>query len=282
MKRSDLYLVLAGAALAACTTSGTVTQQGVTADGQQCSCEPGTVAYLPQTGDRDDCKVENSAIGQVGAQVTTGGVTVTFEEWTAKPGSPGEYLGFRISATVPVGNLSYTVKAGTATYQGLGATWFHPGGEGANAISNVDFCDPDGGGGDDGTGDDGGGDDSCNEPDGCFPDDGSGDDPCYCEDGGGDDGSGGDDSCNEPDGCFPDDGSGGGDDGSGGGDDGSGGDDGCVEPDGCFPDGGGTGPLGDPDGGKAGDSSPPAIDDGGGSSGCVEPDGCNGGDGNVE
>jgi hypothetical protein len=244
MKRSDLYLVLAGAALAACTTSGTVTQQGVTADGQQCSCEPGTVAYLPQTGDRDDCKVENSAIGQVGAQVTTGGVTVTFEEWTAKPGSPGEYLGFRISATVPVGNLSYTVKAGTATYQGLGATWFHPGGEDANAISNVDFSDPDGGGGDDG--------------------------------------SGGDDSCNEPDGCFPDDGSGGGDDGSGGGDDGSGGDDGCVEPDGCFPDGGGTGPLGDPDGGKAGDSSPPAIDDGGGSSGCVEPDGCNGGDGNVE
>lgn len=118
-------------------------------------------------GDRDDCKVEGSAIGQVGASVTVGGTTVVFEAWEPKLDSPGEYVGFTLST----GAMHYVVKTGGELHEASGATWSHPNGyEGPDVpgISNVDFCDPppddcycedDEGGEDDGGGDDGGGDD---------------------------------------------------------------------------------------------------------------------------
>lgn len=109
-------------------------------------------------GDRDDCKIEGGAIGQIGATVRRGDVTIVFEDWIPKADSPGEYVGFLLS----VDDVAYVVKAGGARYAAAGAAWMNPyGDEGpeASGISNVDFCDPE-------------------PPDcgGCPPDDGGGDD----------------------------------------------------------------------------------------------------------
>jgi hypothetical protein len=99
-----------------------------------------------------ECKIEGNDIGRVGAAVKPPGhTTIRFQSWIEKPGSPGEYIGFTLWGDYA--GATYVVKAGTSTYEVSGASsWTHPGGPGANAISNVDFCPddyPDDGGGDD-------------------------------------------------------------------------------------------------------------------------------------
>lgn len=108
--------------------------------------------------DSDNCKIEGSVIGKNGYVLDMGTVAVTFSNWVAKPGSPGEYLGF--TATVSgTSQLVYTVKAGTAKYISDDTSWMHPSASaGANAISNVDFCEcenPEPDGDDDGGSNDG-------------------------------------------------------------------------------------------------------------------------------
>jgi hypothetical protein len=145
---------------------------------------------IPGGVDRDDCKVEDAAVGVDDVAVPTPVGEVRVVSWTVKAGETGEYIGFELSRTA-----RFVVKAGGETWAGEGASWTHPDGDSGPdvaAISHIDFCDDDGGG-DDGGGDDGGGDDGGG-------DDGGGDD------GGGDDGGGGDD-CDDVDGC---DGGGGG------------------------------------------------------------------------
>jgi hypothetical protein len=88
--------------------------------------------------DECECKIEGSLIGQVGARVHVGGELVVFEEWIPKADSPGEYVGFVLSA-----DASYVVKAGTDTYPASGTSWAHPDGPYAHGISNVDFCEDD-------------------------------------------------------------------------------------------------------------------------------------------
>jgi hypothetical protein len=98
-----------------------------------------------RNGEHDDeecgCKIEGSAIGRVGSYVRVGGELIVFEAWTPKPGSPGEYLGFELSANAA--GVDYVVKAATSSYAGSGTSWSHPDGDDAHAISNVDFCDED-------------------------------------------------------------------------------------------------------------------------------------------
>ncbi|MDQ3370806.1 MAG: hypothetical protein M3680_35760 [Myxococcota bacterium] len=89
--------------------------------------------------DRDECKIEGSEIGREGAKLVLGARTVTFRDWVKKPGSNGEYLGFSV-ALHGTSSVSYVVKAATKTYASSTKTWLHPGGNSANAISNVDFC----------------------------------------------------------------------------------------------------------------------------------------------
>jgi hypothetical protein len=171
-----------------------------------------------QAGDTDECKIEGSQIGRENLVMDLGNKTVTFTDWVAKPGSPGEYNGFTITVD-GASSISYIVKAGTQRFASTTMSWTHPSGLAANAISNVDFCEGDDGGGD-GGGDDGGGD-------GCIE---------GCDDGSGD--------------------GGGGDDGGGGGFDGPGGDDGtgiCFEPGGCDGAGGDLPPLTDGGGDGSGD-----------------------------
>jgi hypothetical protein len=93
---------------------------------------------LGHPGDEDECKIEGSDIGRVGAHVITpGGDTITFDSWVPRAGSPGEYIGFTISST----SAHYKVKAATDVYLGYGESWTHPYGDDGHAISNVDFCD---------------------------------------------------------------------------------------------------------------------------------------------
>jgi hypothetical protein len=123
--------------------------------------------------DTDECKIEDSQIGQEGYVMRLGERRVTFQDWVSKPGEANEYMGFSlvIDGTSSVG---YIVKAGGERYPSRATTWSHPQGLTANAISHVDVCEEcsDGScdGGDDGDGDgdgDGGGDDTCIEcPDG--------------------------------------------------------------------------------------------------------------------
>jgi hypothetical protein len=91
-----------------------------------------------------ECKIEGSLIGQVGARVHVGDELVVFEDWVAKVDSPGEYVGFLLSANA--GDVSYVVKAGTARFEASGITWMSPYGDSgpdAQGISNVDFCEDD-------------------------------------------------------------------------------------------------------------------------------------------
>lgn len=91
-------------------------------------------------GDEDcECKIEGEAIGRVGAYVNIGGEIYSFESWQPKPGSAGEYIGFTLSANAA--SAEYVVKAATESYAGSGTSWTHPDGDGAHAISNVDFCE---------------------------------------------------------------------------------------------------------------------------------------------
>lgn len=112
-------------------------------------------------GGEDDeecgCKIEGSDIGQIGAFVYVGDELIAFESWTEKEDSPGEYVGFVLSANA--GSVSYVVKTGTETYPATGVTWSHPGGNsgpGAHGISNVDFCEDDADYDEDGDGGEGG------------------------------------------------------------------------------------------------------------------------------
>src|SRR5687767_1867690 len=44
-----------------------------------------------------ECKIEGADIGRVGAAVKPPGhTTIRFQSWIAKPGSPGEYIGFTL------------------------------------------------------------------------------------------------------------------------------------------------------------------------------------------
>lgn len=131
----------------------------------------------------DCCKIEGSEIGKEDHLVRLGTRYVLVHSWVPKAGSPGEYVGFSITASADA-QLRYVVKAGTERHAATSSTWIHPGGvngaSAAPAISHVDFCP------------------SCDDPDGC-------------EDGGGDNGE-----CDNPDGCGGGDGGGGGGGGDGG------------------------------------------------------------------
>jgi hypothetical protein len=88
-----------------------------------------------------ECKIEGSLIGQVGARVHVGDTLVVFEEWIPKADSPGEHVGFVLSANAA--DVSYVVKASTESYPATGTSWAHPDGPYAHGISNVDFCEDD-------------------------------------------------------------------------------------------------------------------------------------------
>ena len=155
--------------------------------------------------DRDDCKIEGSDIGVEGLVLDLGRISVTFDQWVAKDGEPGEYVGFSISVS-GADRVGYVVKASGETYHSEGGTWVHPNGTGgpdAPGISNVDFCEnydpndpinPN--------------DPYCNDPDGC---DGNPGDPTDPYDPANPD----DPYCNDPDGCDNDPGTG------------------CTDPNGC-------------------------------------------------
>lgn len=120
-----------------------------------CAVDTESDLQLAEHGEDEEeceCKIEGSAIGVVGTIVHVGGDIVVFESWTPKEGSPGEYVGFTLSANAA--GLDYLVKASTTTYPGSGIAWSHPDGSDGHAISNVDLCPPDdeGGGDDDGGG----------------------------------------------------------------------------------------------------------------------------------
>jgi len=97
-------------------------------------------------GDGEGCKIEGSQIGKVGLQLEHDGVAVTFTSWQTKPGEPNEFVGFTYTLS-GASSVVYTVKAGTQKYIDDATTYVVPG---TNAISNVDFCDCDEGGGDGG------------------------------------------------------------------------------------------------------------------------------------
>jgi hypothetical protein len=98
------------------------------------------------TSDLSNCKIEGSLIGREGAVLEHGKRIVTFHNWAAKAGSPGEYVGFGL--TVEGSNtVSYIVKAGTQRFAATAKTWIHPagvsGGTAAPGISHITFCDCD-------------------------------------------------------------------------------------------------------------------------------------------
>jgi hypothetical protein len=85
-------------------------------------------------------KIEGSDIGLLPQTISVGGVSVTLTGWTAKDGSPGEYVGFALTSA---GTFSFTVKAGTSTFGGSGTSWVNPNGtsgKNAKGISNITFC----------------------------------------------------------------------------------------------------------------------------------------------
>jgi hypothetical protein len=162
--------------------------------------------------DRDNCKIEGSDIGVEGLVVKLGRASVTFDQWVAKDGESGEYVGFSFSVS-GADRVGYIVKAGGESYHSEDNTWQHPNGSGgseASAISNVDFCENDPGEPIDPN------DPYCNDPDGCYNDPYDPANPTDPNDG-----------CTNPDGCDndpanPTDPS-----------------DGCTNPDGCDNDPGG-------------------------------------------
>ena len=94
-------------------------------------------------GDSDDCKIEGSVIGEVGARVVIGGTTATFVNWRTKDGEPNEFVGFELDFDGP--KRPYLVKAGGEHFVGEAQLWVHPKGTGGaevSAISYVDLCDP--------------------------------------------------------------------------------------------------------------------------------------------
>ena len=124
--------------------------------------------------DRDDCKVEDDELGQTGVLISLNGVEIDFEEWIAKDGEPGEYIGFTIAIS-GAERLPYTVKTGTETFEGDSTVWLHPNGTGGSdvsAVSHVDFCDGLPGDGDPGDGDPGDGDPGDGDPGDGDPGDG--------------------------------------------------------------------------------------------------------------
>jgi len=109
-------------------------------------CVADSTGSTTQSDEVDDdyeceCKIEGSLIGQVGARVHVGDALVVFEEWIPKADSPGEYVGFVLSANAA--SVSYVVKASTSFYPASGTSWAHPDGPYAHGISNVDFCEDD-------------------------------------------------------------------------------------------------------------------------------------------
>jgi hypothetical protein len=109
--------------------------------------------------DRDECKIEDEAVGVDDVAVPTPVGEVRVVSWTLKTGESGEYVGFELSRSA-----RFVVKAGGETWAAEGTSWTHPNGDSGSevpAISHIDFCDDDGGGG----GDDGGGDEC--DVDGC-------------------------------------------------------------------------------------------------------------------
>ncbi|MCP4603617.1 MAG: S8 family serine peptidase, partial [Proteobacteria bacterium] len=87
-------------------------------------------------------KIEGSQIGEVGIAINIGSVEVTIDEWIAKDGEPGEFVGFKYN--VEGGEVFVSVKAGKDSHMEHGdGVWMHPEGTSgwkAKAISNVVFC----------------------------------------------------------------------------------------------------------------------------------------------
>jgi hypothetical protein len=86
-------------------------------------------------------KIEDDDLGVTGDAHTVGDGTVVIDEWIAKDGEDGEYVGFRFTAS---GGVAFSVKAGLDSYPGVAdGLWDHPNGtSGPNvrAISNIVFC----------------------------------------------------------------------------------------------------------------------------------------------
>src|SRR6266545_4712117 len=77
-------------------------------------------------GDHDDCKIEDGAIG-TDVSLALGSKTVTFSDWVAKDGSPGEFVGFTITLE-GADSISYRVKAGTEVFPSSDLVWLSPNG----------------------------------------------------------------------------------------------------------------------------------------------------------
>lgn len=162
--------VLAAVLSVGCSLSGSDSRNAALGEDDEPgdSGEPGDTGNGNGDFDQDECKIEGSALGAVGAQVNTRRGVVTFTAWEPKAGSNGEFIGFAISLEGQ-SDVSYVVKAGTELFASTDLIFSHPNGDqgsSAKGISNVDFCedppgdeDPPGGGG--------GEDPYCNDPDGC-------------------------------------------------------------------------------------------------------------------
>ena len=88
------------------------------------------------------CKIEGDSIGVDGAYVKVHGEMIFFGDWVPKADSPGEFVGFRLTANAA--GHDFVVKTGTERYAGSGTSWLNPNGDrgaAVKAISNVDFCD---------------------------------------------------------------------------------------------------------------------------------------------
>ena len=125
-------------------------------DGASSDSSASETAASACSGDRDACKIEGSQIGREGLVLQLDGGSVTFRDWVAKPGSPGEYIGFTLELD-GVSSVRYVVKAGTGRFESTTTVWKHEGDD-CKGISNVDFgdADPGDGGGDTPTTDDDG------------------------------------------------------------------------------------------------------------------------------
>lgn len=113
------------------------------ANGDACVPEgPLTLSAPPPSagfGLKDCFKIEG---GEIGTNVSgaLGEVTFTFSDWIAKEDSPGEWVGFTLTASSPV---SYVVKTGGELHSDSATSWVHPNGTSgpeAPAISFVAVC----------------------------------------------------------------------------------------------------------------------------------------------
>ena len=116
------------------------------------NCEGVNTGPLP-----DDCaKIEDGQIGEDGIVIHLNDITITIIAWIEKDGEPDEYVGFEYE--VVGGDVCVAVKSGgdISIEEGTGI-WINPNGTfgpDAHGISNIVFCEAEGGDDDDDDDDD--------------------------------------------------------------------------------------------------------------------------------